>query len=224
GSAKLVEIFFGSQFDAATPIARILLVATLFMCARRVLTDGVNGLGRPGLGTIAEISSWVLLIPTIAVAVLPARSALLLIGLCAGVGFFAVGRAGFGRWNRALFGAARRSYAAETTEQEPESRDDGMRVGRLLFYAGVVLVAILTLRVGGQLTFSDAFFHFSLAFVAAEVMITRRPVLVGIPALLLLGMGLFSVGGLLSTFGAEAPIKSAAVVARLIFLTIFWFW
>jgi len=295
GSAKLVEIFFGSQFDAATPIARILLVATLFMCARRVLTDGVNGLGRPGLGTIAEISSWVLLIPTIAVllpregavgvalalafswflsllllvglvlasarpwfgvlearvaaawppsavawvrgsavvvaalggiavAVLPARTALLLIGLCAGVGFFAVGRAGFGRWNRALFGAARRSYAAETAEQEPEIRDNGMLVGRFLFYAGVVLVAILTLRVGGQLTFSDAFFFFSLAFVAAEVMITRRPVLVGIPALLLVGMGLFSVGGLLSTFGAEAPLKSAAVVARLIFLTIFWFW
>jgi O-antigen ligase len=38
------------------------------------------------------------------------------------------------------------------------------------------------------------------------------------------GIGLFSVGGLLSTFGAEAPFKSAAVVARLVFLTVFWFW
>ena len=65
---KLVELFFGSEFPEATPIARILLLATLFfMAARRVLTDGVNGLGRPGLGTLAEIASWVLLVPTIAI-------------------------------------------------------------------------------------------------------------------------------------------------------------
>ena len=293
GSAQLVHVFFGDQFQAATPIARVLLVATLFMCARRVLTDGVNGLGRPGLGTIAEVTSWVLLIPTIAVflpthgavgvalalalswllslllliglvlasarpwfavvearvvnswppspvgvvrgiaiatavvggmaiAVLPGRAALLLVGLFAGAGLFAVGRSGFSRWNRTVFGAAR-TYAGDPVEPE-EPKEDGMRVGRFFFYAGVFLVAVLTLRVGGQLTFSDAFFFFSLAFVTAEVLVSRRPVPVGIPPLLLVGIGLFSAGGLLSTFGAEAPFKSAAVVARLIFLTIFWFW
>ena len=73
-TGRLVQIFFGGEFDSATPIARVLLLATLFMSARRVLTDGVNGLGRPGLGTIAEISSWVLLGPTIAV-LLPAYGA-----------------------------------------------------------------------------------------------------------------------------------------------------
>ena len=66
-TGKLVNLFFGAEFAEAAPIARVLLLATLFMCARRVLTDGVNGLGRPGLGTVAEIASWVLLIPTIAV-------------------------------------------------------------------------------------------------------------------------------------------------------------
>jgi O-antigen/teichoic acid export membrane protein/O-antigen ligase len=295
GSASLVALFFGDQFHAATPIARVLLIGTLFMCARRVLTDGVNGLGRPGLGTMAEVASWALLVPTIgvllplygavgvalalaiswflsllllvglvlasaqpwfavlearaaawwppsapavvrgaailtailagmAISVLPARAGLMLVGLVAAVGFFAVGRAAFGRWSDTLFGTAGRIYAGGPKEDELAPDDDGMRFGRFLFYAGVFLVAILTLRVGGQLTFSDAFFFFSLAFVVAEVMITRRPVPLGIPALLLVGMGLFSVGGLLSTFGAEAPFKSAAVVARLIFLTIFWFW
>jgi O-antigen/teichoic acid export membrane protein/O-antigen ligase len=285
GSASLVALFFGDQFQAATPIARVLLLATLFMCARRVLTDGVNGLGRPGLGTIAEVASWVLLVPTIAVflptqgavgvalalavswllslfllvglvlearilaswppspvavvraaavatavvtglaiAVLPGRASLILLGAFAALGFFAAGRAAFGRWSEGLFGSAGRSYAEEPVETEPEPDGDGMRVGRLLFYAGVLFVAILTLRVGGQLTFSDALFFFSLAFVTAEIMITRRAVPVGIPALLLVGIGLFCVGGLLSTFGAEEPIKSAAVVARLIFLTVFWFW
>ena len=66
-TGKLVGLFFGSEFAEATPIARILLLATLFMAARRVLTDGVDGLGRPGLGTLAEIASWVLLVPTIAI-------------------------------------------------------------------------------------------------------------------------------------------------------------
>ncbi len=66
-TGTLVRLFFGSEFSGATPIARLLLLATLFMAARRVLTDCVNGMGRPGLGTMAEIASWVLLVPTIAI-------------------------------------------------------------------------------------------------------------------------------------------------------------
>jgi O-antigen/teichoic acid export membrane protein/O-antigen ligase len=294
-TGQLVSIFFGDEFQAATPIARVLLLGTLFMCARRVLTDSVNGLGRPGLGTVAEIASWVFLIPSLAallppygavgvalalavswflslvlliglvlaselpgfavlearvanawppsvvaivrgvavaaavvggfaVAVLPARVALLLVGMCAAAGFFAVGRSAFGRWSHAFFGPGERAYAVGPPEEEAEAGENGMGVGRVLFYAGVLLVAVLTLRVGGQLTVSDAFFFLALAFVTAEVLVTRRPVPIGIPPLVLVGIGLFSVGGLLSTFGAEAPIKSAAVVARLIFLTVFWFW
>jgi O-antigen/teichoic acid export membrane protein/O-antigen ligase len=295
GSAQLVSFFFGDEFDAAIPIARVLLLATLFMCARRVLTDGVNGLGRPGLGTLAEVVSWVLLVPTIAVllpthgavgvalalaiswfmslvllivlvlasgrpgyaalearlanawppstvgivrgiavatailgglaiAFLPARAALLLVGTAAAAAFFAVGRSAFGRWSRRFFGSGARTYAAAPAEEVAEPQGNRMQVGRVLFYAGVLLVAVLTLRVGGQLTVSDAFFFLALAFVTAEVLVSRRPVPVGIPPLLLVGIGLFSVGGLLSTFGAEAPVKSAAVVARLVFLTVFWFW
>jgi O-antigen/teichoic acid export membrane protein/O-antigen ligase len=294
-TGQLVTIFFGAEFLDAIPIARVLLLATLFMCARRVLTDSVNGLGRPGLGTIAEIASWVLLIPSIAVllprygavgvalalavswflslvllvglvlasaqpwfavletraagswppstaavvrvvavsaavlagmaiAVLPVNVSLLLVGLFAAAGFFAIGRSAFRRWSHTLFGSGGRTYAGEQAGDDEELQGDAMRLGRLLFYVGVFLVAILTLRVGGQLTFSDAFFFLALAFVAAEVLVSRRPVPLGIPPLLLVGIGLFSVGGLVSTFGAEAPIKSAGVIARLIFLTVFWFW
>ena len=295
GSAPLVRIFFGEQFDGATPIARVLLLATLFMCARRVLTDCVNGLGRPGLGTLAEIVSWVLLVPAIAVllpthgaegvafalaiswmisllllvalvvvadrpafrllehrvanpseltvvpfvrafavgaavlsgaavAFLPFRVSLLLIGLFAAAFVFAMGRTSSARWSRMFFGQGGRMYRAEVAEETGEPGGLGLRVGRVLFYAGVLFVAVLTLRAGGQVTFSDAFFLFSLAFVCAEVLVARRPFPFGIPTLLVVGIGLFSVGGLVSTFGAEVPFKSAAVVARLVFLTIFWFW
>ena len=37
------------------------------MAGWRVLTDGVNGLGHPGYGTIAEVTSWILLLPGVAI-------------------------------------------------------------------------------------------------------------------------------------------------------------
>jgi O-antigen ligase len=45
-----------------------------------------------------------------------------------------------------------------------------------------------------------------------------------LPFLLLLGMALFSFGALFSTFYAYDAFKSTAIVARVIFLTVFWFW
>jgi O-antigen/teichoic acid export membrane protein len=67
GMARLVPLFFGDEFSGAVTLARILLVGALFLSARRVLTDGAQGLGRPGLGTIAEIASWAFLLPALAV-------------------------------------------------------------------------------------------------------------------------------------------------------------
>ena len=45
-----------------------------------------------------------------------------------------------------------------------------------------------------------------------------------LPFLLLIGVALFSLGGFLSTFESYEPLKSIAVIARLVFLTVFWFW
>jgi O-antigen/teichoic acid export membrane protein len=64
---SLVPFFFTHKFDGAVSLTRILLVSALFLSARRVLTDGVVGLGRPGLGTLAEVSSWAFLVPALAV-------------------------------------------------------------------------------------------------------------------------------------------------------------
>jgi O-antigen/teichoic acid export membrane protein len=63
----LVPVFFGDEFSGAVPLTRILLVAALFLSARRVLADGAQGLGRPGLGTIAEVSSWIFLLPALGI-------------------------------------------------------------------------------------------------------------------------------------------------------------
>ncbi|MPZ21994.1 MAG: oligosaccharide flippase family protein [Dehalococcoidia bacterium] len=65
---SLLPLFFGSEFEDAVGIARLLLVAALFQSARRILGDGARGAGRPQLASIAEISSWIFLLPALAAA------------------------------------------------------------------------------------------------------------------------------------------------------------
>ena len=62
-----VPAFFGPAFAPAVPIMQILLVSSLFLSARRVLTDASRGTGQPGLGTVAEIVAWISLVPAVAV-------------------------------------------------------------------------------------------------------------------------------------------------------------
>lgn len=67
----LVPFFFGAEFAGAVPTTRILLLGTFLVCVRSVLTDGARGLGLPGLGSIAELSSWIFLLPALAVLTPP---------------------------------------------------------------------------------------------------------------------------------------------------------
>ena len=66
---QLVPAIFGKQFSDAVAVTRILLIGSLFFAARRVLTDSSRGVGRPSAGSVAEIASWVCLLPTVAVLV-----------------------------------------------------------------------------------------------------------------------------------------------------------
>jgi O-antigen/teichoic acid export membrane protein len=63
---RIVPLFFGSQFAGASPLARIILLASFLVAIRRVLADCLRGAGRPGVGSIAEISSWIVLFPVLA--------------------------------------------------------------------------------------------------------------------------------------------------------------
>ena len=63
----------------------------------------------------------------------------------------------------------------------------------MLYYAGLVLLGLLTLRAGGQVTFSDVLFLFSFLLAGAELVLrVGRQVPIRLPLLLLFGMGLFS--------------------------------
>ena len=298
----LVRILYGTEFDGAAPIARILLVGTFFMAARRVLTDCINGLGHPGLGTVAEVSSWIVLVPAVALllptmgaagialalAISWAFSLLLLLALALLVASPAV--AASRRWGKIELGhrgllqpANRATVVVATTavalsllcsiavttlsprgtmalilalvcgllfifargtvarlhlaanlpkahgppwgsrlSDTVASRE--FRGSRMLFLLGVSLIGVLTLRVGGQITLSDVLFGFSFVVVCAELTFRRWITPFRISSTFLVGMALFTLGGVISTFEAIEPIKSFAVIVRLIILTFLWFW
>jgi O-antigen/teichoic acid export membrane protein/O-antigen ligase len=303
-AGELISLLFGDDFAEATTIAQILLLASLFMAGRRVLTDGVNGLGHPGYGTIAEVTSWILLLPAVAI-LLPwfgaegvalalaaswGASLLLLVGFALVAGrpsgatrakvadasrrlaafptrlqaehvFVVAGAAllsvlgglaavflptlavamliALSAW--LLFAFARRALNERPRPLQPrvaadhdsplqadqvfdDAADEGFDVPRRLYYGGVLLLGLVTLRVYGQVTFSDLLFLASFLFACAELVILRRRVPVKLPFLLLIGVALFSLGGFLSTFDSYEAFKSIAVIARLVFLAVFWLW
>jgi O-antigen/teichoic acid export membrane protein/O-antigen ligase len=303
-AGELVSLFFGEDFTEATAITQILLLASLFMAGRRVLTDGINGLGYPGYGTIAEVTSWILLLPGLAIllpwfgaegvalalAISWGASLLLLIALALVAGrtatsrpgrlaeafrglaafprrfqgrqvfglagavllsvlgglaavflpkfalwlvialsvglFFAFARKTFAEHARVVRRRVARPHASEIRGDEvfDYAIAEGFDVPRRLYYGGVLLLGLLTLRAGGQVTFSDLLFLVSFLLACAEFVILRRRVPMKLPFLLLIGVALFSLGGLLSTFESYQTLKSIAVIARLVFLTVFWFW
>jgi O-antigen/teichoic acid export membrane protein len=61
---QLTNLFFGSRFAEAAPLTRLLLVATMLYCARRVLSDAARGAGYPLAGTVAEIVAFCAAIPS----------------------------------------------------------------------------------------------------------------------------------------------------------------
>lgn len=64
---RVLPVFFGASFAPAVEPSRILLVSALFLGVRRVLGDCARGAGRPGIGTLAEFTSWIVLVASLAV-------------------------------------------------------------------------------------------------------------------------------------------------------------
>lgn len=64
----LLPLAFGAEFEAAVPVARVLLVAAFFTSIRRVLIDAARGLGMATLGTVAEVGAWLPVVPVLLIA------------------------------------------------------------------------------------------------------------------------------------------------------------
>lgn len=64
----LLPFFFGQEFESAVAVAQVLLLGAFLTSVRRVLGDSARGIGLPGAGSTAEVASWILLVPLLAVA------------------------------------------------------------------------------------------------------------------------------------------------------------
>ncbi len=53
----ILPVLYGSEFEDSVPLAETLLVATVFLGVRRLIGEVARGLGRPGIGSIGEIAS-----------------------------------------------------------------------------------------------------------------------------------------------------------------------
>lgn len=69
GAHALIVAAFGPDFASAATAARILLLGTILLCARRIMSDALRGAGAPEAGSRAEVISWAALIPLLAVGV-----------------------------------------------------------------------------------------------------------------------------------------------------------
>ena len=63
----IVPVLFGHEFEGAVTLVRILIVASSLTAVRRVLTEGARGRGEPGIGSIAELVTWIVFLPAVAV-------------------------------------------------------------------------------------------------------------------------------------------------------------
>jgi O-antigen/teichoic acid export membrane protein len=64
----LLPVLFGRRFEGSVPVARILLLGSLFLAGRRVLAEATRGAGWPEMGAISEVVATVLAIPALMIA------------------------------------------------------------------------------------------------------------------------------------------------------------
>jgi O-antigen ligase len=109
-------------------------------------------------------------------------------------------------------------------EGERGEKDSEFRFARILYYFGLLFIGQLTFRRGASVTLSDVFFLFSFLITASTLALQRRRIELRLPRLLLAGIFLFAVGGLISSFDAEAPRQSIMILVKLAYVTVIWFW
>lgn len=95
---------------------------------------------------------------------------------------------------------------------------------RTVYYLGAATIGLLTIRPALSFTLSDWLFLVAIGITILALVRGRKVVGVDLPRLVIVGAALFAVGGLISSFNAISPLGSAAVVVRVLYLTLPWFW
>jgi hypothetical protein len=117
-----------------------------------------------------------------------------------------------------------RLLAADAPEEA--GRDETVvrayRFPRILFYIGALTTSNVVFRPALGLTPSEVFFFGALGM--AVLIAFRSGTIAPLPASLMVGAGLFSFGGGISSIGADNPTVSATETMQGIYVMLLWFW
>jgi O-antigen ligase len=95
------------------------------------------------------------------------------------------------------------------------------RLARIAFYAAVLLIGAPSIRTLFSLTVSDWLFLASLGIL---LLLNFDRIRWDLPAGLTIGVGIFTLGALISTAGSRQPGESLGELLRFVYLTVIWFW
>jgi O-antigen ligase len=107
---------------------------------------------------------------------------------------------------------------------QTDQEGDPFRLPRLLYYAGVVTIALLIIRPAIAFTLSDWFFLAALLATLFVALTRRATIHSHLPPSLVIGIGIFTGGAILSSANSPLPLHSLITTAKFFYLTLVWFW
>lgn len=116
------------------------------------------------------------------------------------------------------------SRSAIEQTREPVPQTPWLRQARLVYYAGVATLGLLTVRPALGFTMSDWIFLLALGLACAAILMHGTQAHYLVPGSITVGVLIFSLGGFLSSTQALYPYASAFIVIRMLYLTLVWFW
>lgn len=97
------------------------------------------------------------------------------------------------------------------------------RTPRFFFYLGLLFIGQTILRPALSFTLSDWFFLISFFLTTSESLL-RRKLETRFPPYMILGLFLFTIGGIVSSCFAKLPLMSVLALLKYLYLIVVWFW
>ena len=94
---------------------------------------------------------------------------------------------------------------------------------RFFFYLGLLTIGQTVLRPALAFTISDWFFLFSFFLTTSECLL-KKNFEIKFPPYMLIGLFLFTIGGIISSGFAEMPLMSVITLIKYLYLIAVWFW
>jgi hypothetical protein len=115
-----------------------------------------------------------------------------------------------------------RNIWSTQTEKTPNDNRE-YKITRILYYTGTMFLGEVAIRPVSGITISDLFYLVSLILLFLIMLIRKKVYFPKTSVWLVVGLFIFVIGGLLSSFGTFSPVSSVARVLRVPYIVLVWF-